>query len=31
MEKTIDKFDYQKGKMNISILGYRSTQCVYNE
>ena len=29
MEKTIDKFDYQKSKMNISILGYRSTQCVY--
>ena len=31
MEKTINKFDYQKGRMNLSILSYRSTQCVYIE
>ena len=29
--KTIDKFDYQKGKMNSLKLGWRSTQCVYIE
>lgn len=29
--KTIDKFDYQKGRINISMLGYRSTQSVYIE
>ena len=31
MEKTINKFDYQKGRMNISILNYRSTTSVYIE
>ena len=31
MEKTINKSDYQKVKMNISILGYRSTRSFYIE
>lgn len=31
MEKTINKSDHQKSKMNVSILGWRSTQCVYIE
>lgn len=31
MGKTIDKFDYQKGRMNLSILSYRSTISVYIE